>query len=50
VGAHIFGVVHNNVKIESHDYYYAGYYSGYYKSGYYSDAEDESESARAASS
>jgi succinoglycan biosynthesis transport protein ExoP len=50
VGAHIFGVVLNNVKIESHDYYYAGYYSGYYKSGYYSDAEDESESARAASS
>jgi capsular exopolysaccharide synthesis family protein len=26
VGAHIFGVVLNNVKIESHDYYYAGYY------------------------
>jgi capsular exopolysaccharide synthesis family protein len=37
VGAHIFGVVLNNVKIESHDYYYAGYYSGYYKSDYYSD-------------
>jgi succinoglycan biosynthesis transport protein ExoP len=40
VGAHIFGVVLNNVKIESHDYYYAGYYSGYYKSDYYSDDDD----------
>lgn len=43
VGAHIFGVVLNNVKIESHDYYYAGY-AGYYKSGYYAaeeDAEDD---------
>src|SRR5207237_9706805 len=39
VGAHIFGVVLNNVKMESHDYYYAGY-AGYYKSGYYSAAED----------
>jgi succinoglycan biosynthesis transport protein ExoP len=42
VGAHIFGVVLNNVKIESHDYYYAGY-AGYYKSGYYSAAEDTEE-------
>ena len=40
VGAHIFGVVLNNVKIESHDYYYAGYYSGYYRSDYYSDEDD----------
>src|SRR5258706_593060 len=39
VGAHIFGVVLNNVKIESHDYYYAGY-AGYYKSEYYSDGDD----------
>ncbi len=39
VGAHIFGVVLNNVKIESHDYYYAGY-AGYYKSEYYSDDDD----------
>jgi polysaccharide biosynthesis transport protein len=39
VGAHIFGVVLNNVKIESHDYYYAGY-AGYYKSGYYTDDDD----------
>jgi succinoglycan biosynthesis transport protein ExoP len=34
VGAHIFGVVLNNVKIESHDSYYAGY-AGYYQSEYY---------------
>jgi polysaccharide biosynthesis transport protein len=39
VGANIFGVVLNNVKIESHDYYYAGY-AGYYKSEYYSDDDD----------
>ena len=30
VGAHIFGVVLNNVKFESQDYYYSGYYSNYY--------------------
>jgi succinoglycan biosynthesis transport protein ExoP len=31
VGAHIFGIVLNNVKLESSDYYYyAGYYSNYY--------------------
>ena len=30
VGAHIFGVVLNNVKVESQDYYYSGYYSSYY--------------------
>lgn len=40
VGAHIFGVVLNNVKMESHDYYYAGY-AGYYKSGYYSSDDDD---------
>ncbi|HEY6046315.1 MAG TPA: polysaccharide biosynthesis tyrosine autokinase [Pyrinomonadaceae bacterium] len=50
VGAHIFGVVLNNVKAESHDYYYAsGYYSGYYQSEDYSESEEEGESARAAS-
>ncbi len=32
VGAHIFGVVLNNVKLESQDYYYSGYYSSYYSS------------------
>jgi capsular exopolysaccharide synthesis family protein len=30
VGANIFGIVLNNVKLESQDYYYAGYYSSYY--------------------
>ena len=30
VGAHIFGVVLNNVKLESTNPYYAGYYSNYY--------------------
>ena len=30
VGAHIFCVVLNNVKLESQDYYYSGYYSNYY--------------------
>jgi succinoglycan biosynthesis transport protein ExoP len=40
VGAHIFGVVLNNVKIESHDYYYAGYHSSYYRSDYYGDEDD----------
>lgn len=34
VGAHIYGIVLNNVKLESSDYnYYAGYYSNYYDSG-----------------
>lgn len=33
VGAHIFGVVLNNVKVESQDYYYSGYYSSYYGDG-----------------
>jgi capsular exopolysaccharide synthesis family protein len=36
VGAHIFGVVLNNVKLETQDYYYAGYYSNYY----YSNSQD----------
>jgi len=51
VGAHIFGVVLNNVKVESHDsYYYAGYYSGYYKSDEYSDDDETAkENAQAAS-
>lgn len=30
VGAHIFGVVLNNVKLETQDYYYSGYYTNYY--------------------
>ena len=32
VGAHIFGVVLNNVKTETQDYYYSGYYSNNYYS------------------
>jgi capsular exopolysaccharide synthesis family protein len=33
VGAHLFGIVLNNVKLEGTDYYYySGYYSGYYAS------------------
>ena len=40
IGAHIFGIVLNNVKIEkSQDYYYGGYY-GYYKSNYYTSDEE----------
>ena len=40
IGAHIFGIVLNNVKIEkSQDYYYGGYY-GYYKSSYYSPEQE----------
>src|SRR6185503_3571681 len=50
VGARIFGVVVNNVKATTSDYYYAaGYYSNYYQSDYYSEADEGSESARAAS-
>ncbi len=41
VGAHIFGVVLNNVKMEQHDYYYSGYYSNYYS--------NESDSGRSTS-
>lgn len=41
VGAHIFGVVLNNVKLESQDYYY---YGGYYAS-YYASAEDDDAAA-----
>jgi succinoglycan biosynthesis transport protein ExoP len=37
VGAHVFGVVLNNVKVETHDYYYSRYYSHYYQSD--TDAE-----------
>ncbi|MDQ3665013.1 MAG: polysaccharide biosynthesis tyrosine autokinase [Acidobacteriota bacterium] len=43
VGAHIFGVVLNNVKLETQDYYYSGYYSSYY-----SDAESDERSAGSA--
>lgn len=46
VGAHIFGIVLNNVKMEGTDYYY---YSGYY-SGYYADEDGAPEGAEAAGS
>jgi capsular exopolysaccharide synthesis family protein len=45
VGAKIFGVVLNNVNLQSHDYYY---YQRYYGSRYYkNDGEEEKESAAA---
>ncbi len=45
VGAKIFGVVLNNVNLQSHDYYY---YQRYYGSRYYkSDGDEEPESAAA---
>ena len=45
VGAKIFGVVLNNVNLQSHDYYY---YQRYYGSSYYkSDEEEETERASA---
>jgi len=45
VGAKIFGVVLNNVNLQSHDYYY---YQRYYGSQYYkSDVEEETERASA---
>ena len=47
VGANIFGVVLNNVKAESHEYYGAGYYSAYYQSEYY--AEDDGDASAATS-
>lgn len=51
VGAHIFGIVLNNVKLDTHGYYYGGYYGRYYyKYGYYySDySDDDSKKAPAA--
>ena len=48
VGAKIFGVVLNNVNLQSHDYYY---YQRYYGSSYYKhDREEEVESAAATAS
>ena len=49
VGAHIFGVVLNNVKTEAHNYYYgASYYSAYYQSDEYTEADEGAGTARAA--
>ena len=45
VGANIYGVVLNNVKVESQDYYYGGYYSGYYS--YYDDEASSTPNAPA---
>ncbi|HEY0083618.1 MAG TPA: polysaccharide biosynthesis tyrosine autokinase [Pyrinomonadaceae bacterium] len=42
VGAHIYGIVLNNVKLESSDYYY---YSGYYSSYYANEDEDQAGAA-----
>jgi len=44
VGAHLFGIVLNNVKLEGTDYYYSGYYAGYYSN----EEEDAVEGAEAA--
>lgn len=43
VGANIFGIVLNNVKLESQDYYY---YGGYYSSYYAADDETGTEDAQ----
>ncbi len=48
VGAHIFGVVLNNVKLESTDYYYNSYYSSYYRDE--TDVSDAEPNSPAASS
>ena len=49
VGAHIYGVVLNNVKVEARNDYYTGYYS-YYSEYYGSDEEAGEEKADAATS
>ena len=40
VGAHIFGVVVNNVRAESQEYYYSGYYASYYSDDKPEDGTD----------
>ncbi|MGH9970082.1 MAG: GumC family protein [Pyrinomonadaceae bacterium] len=45
VGAHIFGVVLNNVKADTQDYYYSGYYSGYYSDSEVGDKPEDPSSA-----
>jgi succinoglycan biosynthesis transport protein ExoP len=48
VGANIFGIVLNNVKLEATNYYYyAGYYSNYYEDGDGGDPDATSEGAGA---
>jgi capsular exopolysaccharide synthesis family protein len=46
VGAKIFGVVLNNVNLQTHDYYY---YQRYYSQNYYNTDPEEEQQARAAS-
>ncbi len=47
VGAHIYGIVLNNVKLESSDYnYYAGYYANYYDNTANDEQQDAKEKAR----
>lgn len=43
VGANIFGVVLNNVRLDSPDYYYSGYYSSYYAQPEDDEADEETE-------
>jgi Mrp family chromosome partitioning ATPase len=40
VGAHIFGVVLNNVRLEGQDYYYTSYYAN---ASYYSENDEKPE-------
>ena len=49
VGANIFGVVLNNVKLDSHspDYYYSGYYSNYYSNEEEQEAREDAATAGA---
>jgi capsular exopolysaccharide synthesis family protein len=47
VGANIFGIVLNNVKLEAQDYYYGAYYSSYYTSPD-EDAENDGASSSGA--
>ena len=47
VGAHLFGVVLNNVKLETQDYYYSGYYSSYYSDADADGGADDDATGRA---
>ncbi|HVG28822.1 MAG TPA: polysaccharide biosynthesis tyrosine autokinase [Pyrinomonadaceae bacterium] len=43
VGANIFGVVLNNVRLDAPDYYYSGYYSNYYANPEDDEAAEEAD-------
>jgi capsular exopolysaccharide synthesis family protein len=43
VGANIFGVVLNNVRLDAPDYYYSGYYSNYYANPEDEEAAEETD-------